>query len=284
MVSEKNTILVTGTTGKQGGAVADHLLKNGWKVRAFTRDPSQKAAMKLKKRGAEIVQGDFNDYDSLLEAMEGVYGVFSVQDFWSAGYDGEVTQGKQIADAAIEQDVQHVVYNSAGGADRNTGVPHFDSKRKIELYIAEQDLPYTIFRPVFFMETFTWEQILNEIKEGSLSMGLAPDNKLQMIAVYDIGYFVAFAFENPGMFLGKSIEIAGDELTPLQITEQISDRFGNDIEYNPVPIEELNKVSEEMAIMFKWFNKEEFQADIDRLRKWNPELKTFEDWLKKINF
>src|SRR5258706_16436954 len=162
---DNRIIAVTGATGQQGGAVARRLLTEGWKVRALTRDANKPAATELAAAGAEIVAGDMDNRAELDAAFKGVYGVFSVQNYWlpNVGFDGEIKQGKNVADAAKAAGVQHLVYSSVGSAHRGMGQKHFDSKWIIEQYIQSLDVPYTILRPVFFMENYNWSraQILN---------------------------------------------------------------------------------------------------------------------------
>src|SRR6516225_4899350 len=109
------TILVTGATGRQGGAVIRHMLPNGWKLRALTRNPNGYAAKQLSGQGVEIVQADLEDPPSLEQAARGVYGIFSVQDYWVSGFRREVKQGKNLADIARKTGVGHFVYSSVGG-------------------------------------------------------------------------------------------------------------------------------------------------------------------------
>ena len=127
MSNSEKLILVTGATGTQGGAVARHLLKKGFKVRAFTRDDTKPAALELKKLVAELFKGDLADKDSISKAVSGVYGVFSVQNFWEHGYDKEVLQGKNIADVAKNAGVKHFVYSSVASSDQKTGLLHCKS-------------------------------------------------------------------------------------------------------------------------------------------------------------
>src|SRR5229473_822966 len=122
------TILVAGATGRQGGAVIRHLLPNGWKLRALTLNPDSHAAQGLVRQGVEVVQGDLEDPSSLDRASRGVYGIYSVQDFWTVGAKREVQQGKNLADAAKKAGVQHFVYSSVGGAERNSAIDHWESK------------------------------------------------------------------------------------------------------------------------------------------------------------
>src|SRR5215467_15506056 len=124
------TILVAGATGRQGGAAIRHLLPNGWKLRALTRNPNGYAARQLSGQGVEIVQGDLEDPVSLERAARGVYGIFSVQDYWVTGFRREVQQGKNLADIAKKTGVAHFVYSSVGGAERNSGIAPWETKWK----------------------------------------------------------------------------------------------------------------------------------------------------------
>ncbi len=154
MASKKNDrlILVTGATGRQGSAVIQRLLARDFPVRALTRNPDKPQARALAGHGTEVMRGDLNDPDSLTRALGGVYGVFSVQTPAEHGAAVEVRQGINLADAAKRSRASHFVYSSVGSADRNTGIPHFDSKARVEDYVRGTGLKYTIFRPVFFME------------------------------------------------------------------------------------------------------------------------------------
>ena len=148
MTNANQTILVTGATGNQGGAVARHLLqRRKFIVRAFVRDKNKPAAQALDQSGAELMEGDLNDRASIDHALQGVSGVFSVQGL-ADGQDVEIRQGKALADAAKAAGIKHFVYSSVGGAERKTGIPHFDSKFQIEEYVRATGLPYTIMRPV----------------------------------------------------------------------------------------------------------------------------------------
>lgn len=127
MDKRNQIILVTGAKRHQGGVIARHLLQRGFAVRAFAHSPDKPEAEALSDAGAEVVGGDFDDRASLDRALQDAYGVFSVQDF-EGGIEAEIRQGKQVADAARAAGVEHFVYSSVGSANRQTGVPHFDSK------------------------------------------------------------------------------------------------------------------------------------------------------------
>jgi uncharacterized protein YbjT (DUF2867 family) len=271
------TILVTGATGQQGGAVARQLLKQpGFAVRALTRDAAKPAVRALAQKGAEIVQGDLDDAGSIRRALQGAYGVFSVQNFMEAGYDGEIRQGKQLADAAKAAGTQHFVYSSVGSADRQTGLPHFESKWEIEQHIATGGLSHTILRPAFFMQN--WYSYMREpILHGTLPLPLNPQTRLQQIAVEDIGAFAMLAFQNPSRWYGRTIELAGEELTPLRVAELLTRAVRRPVRYVQVPWEQFRQeAGEEMTKMYRWFEDVGYHVDIAALRKEHPQLATLE--------
>lgn len=277
MASNHRRVLVTGATGKQGGSAVRHMLGKGWNLRALTRDAKSKAANALLEMGVEIVQGDMEDASSLDGALRGVYGVYSVQDFWSVGAKREVIQGKNLADAAKKAGVEHFVYSSVGGAERNTGIGHWESKWEIEKHIRKLALPTTVLRPAGFMENYYIDQVEIGILQGHLYDPVRADKPFQTIASDDIGGFVALAFERPKDFMGIELEIAGSELTNRQAAEVFSKVLGRLVEFQEVPI----PPSKEFEQMFHWFNDAGFQANIGALRQRYPEvqLKTLEQWL-----
>ena len=275
-------IAVTGATGQQGGAVVRKLLADGWQVRALTRDINKPAAQELKSLGAELVVGDMDNRADLDAAFNGVYGVFSVQNFWlpNVGFDGEVRQGKLVADAAKAAGVQHFVYSSVGSAHRGMGQKHFESKWIIEQYVHKLGVPYTILRPVAFMDNYNWSRAY--ILSGTFSgNGTRPDKATQIIAVEDIGAFAALAFANPKDYQGKTIELAGDELTEPQVAEMFTKVIGRPVTLTPPTGGWGNTSEEEMKATYDFFNGEAYDADIAALRKLHPGLLNFEQYLRK---
>ena len=145
--SAKPIILVTGATGRQGGAVARELLDRGYQVRGLTRNTQSSRAQALVQLGLEMVKGDYDDVASLERALDGAYGIFGVTDFWEHGFEQEVQHGKNLIDAALRSNVQHFVFSSVASANQDTGIPHFDSKWEIEKYLRASAVPYTVVRP-----------------------------------------------------------------------------------------------------------------------------------------
>ncbi|MBC3839206.1 NmrA/HSCARG family protein [Streptacidiphilus sp. 4-A2] len=278
-------ILVLGATGRQGGSTARELLDRGWEVHALVRDPHAPAARKLADHGAVLVHGDLDDPASLHNAMRGAHGVFSVQTFTTPeGVAGEERQGRSVADVAARERVAHVVYSSVGGAERSSGVPHFESKAAIERHIEALGLPATVLRPTMFIDNFA--SFGPALVEGELvlSLGLAPQTVLQMIATRDIAVFAADAFDDPEHWIGRKIEIAGDALTGAQMAEAFAEAAGTPGRFQEVPIEQLRTMNQEMAAMFDWFNREGYRADLAALREQHPDLTTLKSWLRETGW
>jgi uncharacterized protein YbjT (DUF2867 family) len=274
-MTEKQLIVVCGATGKQGGAVVKALLSNGnkFRIRGVSRNIDTEKAAALKSRGVELVKARFEDRESMRNALKGAYGVFSVQNFFDAGYEGEIQQGKIVAELCKELGIRHLVYSSVGGADRDShNVRHFHSKWMIEEHIRSLGLPATILRPVFFMDNLLGFR--SDIEKGVLTLNLKPTERLQMIAVDDIGFFAAMAFNAPNEWLGKAFEIAGDERTMNEYAQILG------CKYQEAPLEKLP--NEDLRAMYQWFRDSGYKANIANLRKMNPRLQTFDQWAKNV--
>ncbi|CAG7635355.1 NmrA/HSCARG family protein [Paenibacillus allorhizosphaerae] len=282
MTSFNKTVLVLGATGQQGGAATAHLLADGWQVRAFTRDTSSKTAQTLEQAGVQLVSGDMGDRTSLDTAMQGVYGVFSVQPpEWNpsdVSTTEEIRLGKNVADAARDAGVQHIVYSSVSGADKQSRFRYL-AKWEIEQYIKTLGLQATILRPSGFMESYV--NPFYGIKNGTLAEATKPDVPVKCIAVDDIGMFVMLAFKHPDIFLDKTIEIAGDALTPTSIAAAITHATNHPINYVQIPIETVRQNNETLAQLYEWLNEEGYEVDFPTLRKLHPGLMSFDIWLEK---
>ncbi len=270
--NEKKLILVTGATGTQGGAVIRHLHAKGFPVRALTRDPDAPAARHLRNdTGVEVARGDFDDKQSLLRALEDVYGVFSVQTPFGSSVEAETEHGIRMIDAAHASEVDHFIYSSVGSADQRTGIPHFDSKFRIEEHLRATGMHYTILRPVFFMEN--WLRMREGMGDGVLRLPLKKETILQQIAADDIAGWVALALEHPGKWQGQAVDIAGDEL----FIDQTAQTLG--ASYAQIPFEDFEKqAGAETAQMFRWFEETGYHADIAALRADYPNLMSLERW------
>ena len=288
MADHKGPVLVIGATGQQGGATAKHLLERDQTVYALVRDPDSQAAYALQRAGASLVVGDLDDPASLRTAMEGMHGVFLVLTMMAgpkispAGVIAEERRGKAVADLARESGVEHLVYSSLNGADAHSGIPYYESKARIEEHIHALGLPATILRPVSFMDNFaTYNRPVMVDRELVVSLAVGPELPMQLISVHDIGAFAAIAFERPDRFLGQTVEIAGDVLTPPQIAETFGRVCGLPARFRQTPIEQIRAFDPQLAQMFTFFNEHPSElSDLSALRAEHPELMRLETWLR----
>lgn len=274
-------ILVLGATGQQGGAVAHELLSRGHEVWALTRSPASAAAQTLAGRGARLIEGDLDDAESIRSAMAGAAAVFSVHTFRGPeGAAGDASRGKRVAEAAAVAGVGHLVYSSVDGAERHSGVPHFESKWQVEQHLRMLGVPSTVLRLTTFMDNFATVQ-QPQIVDGELVVRIAlrPTTPMQMVATADIGVFAADAFERPEQHVGKAIALAGDELTGPQIAQVFREALGRPARFEQQPMDEIRGFSEDLALMYEWLDDYGYRADIAALRRRHPELRTLRDWL-----
>ncbi|MGW0807794.1 NmrA family NAD(P)-binding protein [Nonomuraea sp. NPDC002799] len=281
-------IVVVGATGPQGRAVTARLLADGWRVRAVTRDPGSIRAQALAQAGAQLVRAEMEDIGSLVIAAEGAYGLFSVQPTIGSpgtpeGFaaDDEVRWGGNVADAAHAAGVRHLVYSSVAGAGRHDTekLPqNVVSKWRIERHILRLGLPATFLRPVSFMENYTGPYHLHD---GAVATAFEAGVPQQIMAVDDLGAFAALAFARPQEWIGRAVDLAGDELTPVRIAAAISEEIGRSLPYVQIPIEVLAAAGEEFAFSYNWLNGRGWRADVAFTRDLHPGLMDLRTWLTR---
>jgi len=277
------TVLVTGATGTQGGAVARELLSRGYAVYGLTRNPASDRAKALSELGVTLVKGDFEDPDSLQAAMQGMYGVFAMTDWYRDDFEREIEQGRNLVAAARSAGVKHFVYTSVAQAETNTGIPHFDSKWEVEKIVYDSGLDYSIVRPVEFMDNFRYSR--DSLMSGAFNNPRAPESSHQWIAARDIGFFVGEAFDNPGDWIGKAVAIAGDEMTLGELVSLLSRELGVEITHNRITWDEFeSRAGEEMTLMYRWFEEPGYHVDLAALREKYPNLTTMEEHVRSLNW
>lgn len=267
------TILVVGATGRQGGAAVKHLLEDGWRLRALAHHPDSAEADALAAAGVELMPGDLFDSSSLERAVDGVYGVFSMQAL-SQDPGAEETEGNNIADVAEAAGVDHFVYSSVVGAQVEDGPPWVVSKHHIEAHINALELPATIWRPVTFMENYDGRR--DEILGGRLTGTLWPESVAYMISVDDIGRFVALAFREPERFIGTSMTIAGDSMSMSQVAETFSRVLGVPVEFEHIDAGWAPPSPRPVP-----GGPQPVLADIGACRDLVPELSALEQWIER---
>ncbi|NQX26570.1 NmrA/HSCARG family protein [Microbacteriaceae bacterium VKM Ac-2854] len=283
------TIAVFAATGTQGGAVTDALLGRGANVRALVRDTDSDKAGALADRGVELARIDVHDATTLAAALDGV------DAFWfmttppggmqDADTEGETAQGVALADAAAAAAarVPHVVFSSVGGAERDSGVPQFDSKYRVEQHLTSLGLPTTIIRPVFFTDNFRW--FAPTVEEGALVLRLPfPDGiTLQLIAARDVGAIAAIALLEPAT-VPPTIEIAGDALTGSEIAAILAEKSRLPARYEALPLAVMDG-QDDMQAMFRWFAETPaYQADLDHVRAIAPDTWTLAQWRDAVGY
>ncbi|MGK9234978.1 NmrA/HSCARG family protein [Inquilinus limosus] len=285
-MTTKRNVLVTGATGQQGGAVASALLSRGHRVRAVTRKPDGDAARRLASAGVEIVAGDLGDAASIRQAAGGVDTMFLMTDAYEAGPAEETRQGILAADVAKAAGIGHLIYSSVASADRKTGIPHFESKYLVEKHIAGLGIPHTISAPVAFMENAVAPWAIDGLRQGVHAFALPPGREIQLVAVADIGAFVAALAERRDQVFGKRFDIAGDELTGEAQAKVLSQAIGRPIAYREIPVAVMRQQSEDTALMFEWFDRVGYSADIAALRRDFPEIRwhSFADWARAFDW
>ena len=282
-MAQELTVVVTGSTGKQGGAVARGLLERGHKVRAVTRDPNSSPAKALANAGATLVAASLEDTAAITKALEGATSLFAMTTP-AGGTDAEIRQGVAAADAAKAAGV-HLVFTSVGSANRQTGVPHFDSKYEVEKHIAKVGVRATVLAPVYFMENlyFAKEQLAKGIYPGALP----PTRTLAQIAVADIGAVAVRVLEDAGRFTGKRFDLASDELTGNDVVAILSRVTGRPLAYYQVPLDVVRqRMGEDNARMSEWFDRVGYTVDLAALQREFPDVAfhDFESWAKTLDW
>lgn len=272
-------VFVTGATGQQGGAVADRLLAEGWRVRVLTRRPDSDRARSLAQAGAQVIAGSLEDPATIDRCVDGAYGVYSMHPGPLAPEQDEVKAGQAVTDAAVKYGVAHMVYSSGLGADRG-GQP---TKWEVEQYIAASGVSATVLRPSSFMENLITQSDTVGIRDSALRTAAAAHVRQQFIALDDIGAFTALALRNPDDYRGRTLELVGDVLTPPEVAAQVSAAVGRTVPYIQRPIEELRRINERFARGYELLNSGDGSipdVDVQELRALHPGLMTFGHWLE----
>jgi uncharacterized protein YbjT (DUF2867 family) len=274
------TVVATGSTGKQGGAVARGLLERGHKVRAVTRDPNSSRAKALANAGATLVEASLEDTAAITKALEGATSLFAMTTPFGGGTEAETRQGVAAADAAKVAGV-HLVFTSVNSANRQTGVPHFDSKYEVERHIAKVGVRATILAPAFFMENLYFGK--EQLVRGTYGSTLPPTRRLAQIAVADIGAVAVRVLEDAARFTGKRFDLAGDELTGNDVVAILSRVTGRPFAYYQIPLDVIRqRMGEDGAKMSEWLDRVGYTVDRAALHREFPDVAfhDFESWVK----
>lgn len=277
---EPKRIFVAGVTGKQGGTLARLLVKRGHKIHGLTRKPEGPAATALRHLGVEIHAGDLEEARSVESTAKGCDAAYIVATPYEKGTEYETRVAITAMNAARSAGVPYIVYSSVSDADRSTGIPHFESKALAEKHLRGMGGDYSIVAPVFFTDNLAMPWMAPGLANGVLAMALPGNRKLQVISVRDVAGFSALAVEHRDQFRGKRVNIAGDELTPIEMATQLTEVIGRRIASQEIPLDVIRQQSEDSAKMFDWFNRVGYSAELPRLRRDYPQVgwQTFRAW------
>jgi uncharacterized protein YbjT (DUF2867 family) len=291
-MEQKKIILVTGATGAQGGSVAKTLLKEGkYKVRILTRDETSTRAIALRHAGAEIAIGDYNDPESLREAMKGVYGVFGVTDF-EEHLEREIFHGKNLIDTVKYAGVEHFVYSSSPNYQKlskgDRSVPQCDIKARLQEYAKSLKIPSSFVHVSFYYENFTGLFPLQRDRHNNLHFGFPQGNtKLAMTSVEDVGGVVAKIFDHPYEYIGRTVGIVGEDRTCAEYAYIMSKVLDQNVLYHHIPRDIF--IGSDYYQAEKWADVFEVQRlhipnrQIDMIESYglHSGMHTFENWMEK---
>ncbi|GIF25398.1 uncharacterized protein YbjT (DUF2867 family) [Actinoplanes tereljensis] len=305
-MNEKKVIAVVGATGAQGGGLVKAILADpdgGYAVRALTRDTTSPRAQELVKLGAEVVQADNYDEQSLTRAFAGAYGAFLVTNFWAhMSADKELEEATNLAAAARQAGLKHVVWSTLEDTrdhipahdDRmptlqeKYKVPHFDAKAEADSLFTAAGVPTTFLRTTFYWENLATGWGATRDANGVLTLALPMgESRLAGIAVDDIGRTAYGIFKAGSEFVGRTVHIAGEHLTGEQIAAGLGRAVGEPVVYRPLSHDAYRALgfpgADEAGNMLQYYT--EFDdyftgvRDLGLVRRLNPELQTFEQWL-----
>ncbi|MGY4769744.1 NmrA/HSCARG family protein [Kribbella sp. CWNU-51] len=313
-MSDKKIIAVVGATGSQGGGLVRAILADPdgpFTVRALTRNPQSDKARELAAAGVEVIQADLDDEAATLAAFTGAYGAFVVTNFWEQRAEGEedtpqargekeFAQAETAAKAAAEAGLKHVIWSTLDDTRKFFGddasvpslgkykVPHFDAKGDADELFVKYGVPTTFLNTTFYFEGLLYGLGLRRDEDGKAVFDLPmADARLSGVAAEDIGRTAYAIFRDPENFIGKTVGLAGDHLTGEQYARALTDALGEEVVYRPLTWDEYRAIPSPIAIeagnMFEYYarNQEQYTADrdLDAIRKINPALQSFTDWL-----
>jgi uncharacterized protein YbjT (DUF2867 family) len=308
-MADKKTIAIVGATGTQGGGLVRAILNDPdspFAIRAITRNPNSDKAAELKKLGAEVVEANLDDVESLKRAFDGAYGAFCVTNFWEHfSPEKELAQATNMAQAAKETGVKHAIWSTLEDTREHVPltdksmptlqdkykVPHFDAKGEADKVFADSGVPTT-----WLLTSFYWDNFIHfglgpqRGPDGVLGITMPMgDKKLPGIAAEDIGKCAYGVFKQGDKYIGKTVGIAGDHVSGEEMATALGNAIGETVRYNDVPPEVYRSFdfpgADDMGNMFQFKrdHNEYFVGarELDNARAVNPELQSFDEWVKK---
>ncbi|MEO7923212.1 MAG: NmrA/HSCARG family protein [Chitinophagaceae bacterium] len=282
-MENRKTVFVTGATGNQGAAAARNLLSRGFRIKALTRDPGSAKARALAGDQVELIRGDLNEPASYKEYLQNTDAVFCNLHF-NEGVAKELQQGIALIDLSRERGIDHFVYSSVIGSDMNTGIPHWESKAKIESHLRSSGLSHTILRPSSLFENLLLPAVKSRIMKGKLVLPTRVDKIQQFISSEDVGRISSIILSNPGKYSGRIISLASEQLDGRELAALFSDKFGREVKFQQLPgIITLLVMGRGLAKMFRWINEHDalFIKDLPAIKNEFPGMLVLGDWIRE---
>jgi uncharacterized protein YbjT (DUF2867 family) len=282
-------VLVIGGTGAQGGSVARHLLAEGrCRVRCLTRRIDSISAVALADAGAEIVEGDMADKESLDAALAGCEAVFGVTNYFEH-FEAEQELGRQFLEAVTDSAIEHLVLSTLPSArELSAGtlqVPHFETKASLESMVRQKEIFATFVHVAFYYENFLHNCPPRRQDNGTFAFGFPLGAAiLSAVSVADIGGVVAAILRQPATFQGKTVEIVGDQRPAAEYGAIIGAVTGRTVRYQHIPREIFATLdipgAAALADMFELY-RSHVRADPKHLAeslRLYPGMRSFERW------
>lgn len=300
---EKPLIVIVGATSKQGRSVAATLLQSQrFRVRALTRKKDSLEARSLEKLGAEIVRVplELGLQKELVAAFKGADGAFLMTPPIAPPATIEAPLGRQLADAAVEAGVGHIVFSTLEDVDKITGgtkyAPHFTDKARVADYISSLPISHSFIMLAFFY-TNLLEYYVPRMEGDTLLLPVYLPENFRAPFVDPLtatGPVVLEIFSNPELYNGKTLPIVGDIISPREMVETFQRVTGLKAEYrnaftrdgllqyfpefaaNELLVQEILGMVE-YAVEYGYFGN---QHDLEASRRLNPDTLNWEQYLR----
>jgi len=304
---DKKIIAVVGATGAQGGGLVRAIMNDpngGFAARAITRKKDSDKAKALAKMGAEVVEADLDNTESLKKAFAGAYGAYCVTNFWEHfSADKEQAQARNMAEAAKAAGLKHVVWSTLEDVRRwvplsdnrmptlggKWKVPHFDGKGSSDHVWKDLGVPTTLLLTSFYWENFIYFGMGPKAgPDGTLAIGMPMgDRKLSGISAGDIGACAYGIFKAGNEYIGKTVGIAGDHVSGADMAAALSKALSKKVVYHAMEPAAYRALgfpgADDLGNMFQFYRdfNDDFVAarSVEKSRKLNPGLLSFQQWL-----
>jgi len=229
--------VVTGATGRVGGATAAALLATGSPVRVVLRDPARGGSWAA--RGAEVAVADLLDRAALADALAGAAGAFVLSPF-DLGVPDPLAHADAVAaavsGAVADASVPHVVALSSGGADLPAGTGPVVGLHRLEAALSGSRAVVTALRPCHFQEKV--RDVLDVAREHGVLpvLGASADEPRPQVATRDVGAVAARALLAAPARSG-TVDVLGPAASERDVARALSRALGRPVEPAVVPAE-----------------------------------------------